>query len=192
MWSSRFLQDSSNQCEEEHKRCRLCSCTVQNRDCSSAVLQSLGFWVSMQVYTQRSWRGVLQPLGMAYTHLNVQVYDVSHPTDNKADMKNVSHLGVFRRDIEAASSSIQGISKIRVITCMQATWIQTGKMQRKGSSRMSGIWKPMVWVEASFFHLQSSKKKAQGNRTAFCTLGGRRRTGHRKNVFSWKMLLKAE
>lgn len=41
---------------------------------------------------------------------------------------------------------------VHLITCIQGTRIQTGRVKRKGSSRMSGNGKPVVWAETSFFH----------------------------------------
>lgn len=40
---------------------------------------------------------------------------------------------------------------VHLITCTLGTWTQTVKVQRKGSSRMSGNVKPVGWAETSFF-----------------------------------------
>lgn len=103
-------QDGPNQCEEKHKRHRLCSCRIRNRNWSSSILDHWG-GVSMQVFTCRS---------MAYTHLTVQTYDVSYPRDitdlGQGTYEQFRH-GVLRKVMERATTSTWDISKTHVSLC---------------------------------------------------------------------------
>lgn len=112
-------QNSPNQCEEKHKRHRLCSSRIRNRNCSSAHHWGVG-WARKFSHADSfiSLKGLLWPPGMAYIHLKVQTYDVSHPSDitglGQGKYEEPLRPGVLRKDMGTASTSTWDISKTHV------------------------------------------------------------------------------
>lgn len=177
VWSHRFWQvkdvqpasqqDSPNQCEEKHKRHRLCSCRIRNRNWSSSILEPLGWGEHVSFHMQIHGLYLLKCTKLWCEWYPRDITDLGQGVKER-------YGKIWKEQPPPYETAARPC--LPVITSVQWTWIQTEQVQSQGISRISESRKSVVWVEMSCCPLQSKNQKSWGNRTTFCTLGSERRT----------------